>query len=175
MAAVIAAGASVAMPAAAQSLGDRVTCTASAFTCSPSATTVGSGVEFLYGPTATPFLNLDFGNNLLTVTGRFASIQLGSGQSISFRDTTNAFTSASLLTNTNSNLTASDLVFNNGLVTLNVGGRTFSNTGALTIGLTTAAAAVPEPACWAMMIVGLGGVGFALRRQTRDRRTASAA
>ena len=32
-----------------------------------------------------------------------------------------------------------------------------------------AVTAVPEPAAWAMMIVGLGGIGFALRRRAKAR------
>ena len=162
---LVAGVAGAAAPVAAQSLGDRVTCTATAFTCAPAAAVVGNGVEFAYGPASTPFLNLDFSQNLLSISGRFASIQLGAGQSISFRDTTNAFTSATLLSNTNSNLTAADVVFNNGLVTLNVSGRTFTSAGQLRIGLTTLAAVVPEPASWAMLIAGFGLIGFAMRRR----------
>ncbi|MCU6454122.1 FxDxF family PEP-CTERM protein [Sphingomonas sp. A2-49] len=162
---IVAGFVGAAAPAAAQSIGDRVTCTATAFTCAPAAAVVGSGIEFAYGPTATPFLNLDFSDGLLSVTGRFSSIQLGAGQSISFRDTTNAFTSATLLSNTNSTLTAADVVFNNGLVTLNVAGRTFNSAGQLRIGLTTLATAVPEPAGWAMLIAGFGLIGFAMRRR----------
>lgn len=37
-----------------------------------------------------------------------------------------------------------------------------------------AAAAVPEPDAWALMIVGLGGAGLALRRQRRQQRQLAA-
>ena len=37
----------------------------------------------------------------------------------------------------------------------------------------TAIAAVPEPATWAMMLVGFGGIGFAMRRSSKARTTAS--
>ena len=30
-----------------------------------------------------------------------------------------------------------------------------------------ATAAVPEPATWAMMLIGFGGIGFQMRRQRR--------
>jgi hypothetical protein len=150
--------------ASAQAIGDRVTCTATAYSCSASAATVGSGVEFTYGPTVNaPFLNLDFANNLLTITGRL-NVQLGNGQSISFRNTTTPFASATLL-GTGSPLIASDVSFANGLVTVNVGGRTFATTSVVTIALTSAASAVPEPASWAMMIAGVGAAGGALRRR----------
>ena len=36
------------------------------------------------------------------------------------------------------------------------------------VSLDVAAAAVPEPATWAMMIIGFGGVGFAMRRRSRN-------
>lgn len=158
----------LAASASAQTVGDRVTCAATAYFCSASFATVGNGVEFTYGPTATTaFLNLDFSSNVLNITSRFASLQLGSGQSVSFRDTTNAFTSATLLANTNSTLTASDIVFNNGLLTVNLGGRTITGTGQLSIGLTTFAAAAPEPATWGMMVLGMGAAGVALRRRGR--------
>jgi len=32
-------------------------------------------------------------------------------------------------------------------------------------------AAVPEPATWAMMLIGIGGVGFAMRRQRKNVKT----
>ncbi|MGR6331175.1 PEPxxWA-CTERM sorting domain-containing protein [Sphingomonas sp. XXL09] len=34
-------------------------------------------------------------------------------------------------------------------------------------GFTTATAAVPEPATWALMILGMGAVGFAMRRRSK--------
>lgn len=45
----------------------------------------------------------------------------------------------------------------------------FSN-GTLTVSQ-VAAAAVPEPATWAMLIAGFGGIGFAMRRRAKVRTT----
>ena len=39
--------------------------------------------------------------------------------------------------------------------------------GAATITISAAAGAVPEPATWAMMLVGFGGLGFAMRRRAK--------
>ena len=39
--------------------------------------------------------------------------------------------------------------------------------GSTSISLVSAAAAVPEPATWGMMIFGMGAVGFAMRRRVR--------
>ena len=156
-------------PAAAQAIGDRVTCVGSPFSCSAASATVGSAVEFTYGPSvAVPFIRADFSSNVLNITPASGRIQFGANQSVSFRDTTNAFTSATLVLAQNTTFIASDLVFSNGLVTLNLGGRTIESNGLISIALTTFAAAVPEPATWAMMILGFGLVGEGLRR----RRTA---
>ncbi len=47
------------------------------------------------------------------------------------------------------------------------GVRLRSGTEALELDNIKLTAAVPEPATWAMMLVGFGGVGFAMRRKTR--------
>ena len=53
------------------------------------------------------------------------------------------------------------------LFTGNVGGREiYAATGTLTIA-PTATGAVPEPATWAMMLVGFGGMGYAMRRNRK--------
>lgn len=48
----------------------------------------------------------------------------------------------------------------------------FFGNGRLTIS-PVAVAAVPEPATWAMMLVGFGGIGFAMRRRSKVRTTVS--
>ena len=39
--------------------------------------------------------------------------------------------------------------------------------------LTANVSAVPEPAAWAMMLIGFGGIGFAMRRRKVVRTSAS--
>ena len=41
------------------------------------------------------------------------------------------------------------------------------------ISFSPVAGAVPEPATWAMMLVGFGGIGFAMRRRSKVRTTVS--
>lgn len=58
------------------------------------------------------------------------------------------------------NLSASPAAFT---ISFNsTGGSAFSGSGSLA---TTVAAAVPEPATWSMMILGMGAIGFAMRRR----------
>jgi hypothetical protein len=47
------------------------------------------------------------------------------------------------------------------------GGDTRNGIGEVQFGSSTFAAAVPEPATWAMMLVGFGGIGFSMRRQRK--------
>jgi opacity protein-like surface antigen len=43
----------------------------------------------------------------------------------------------------------------------------FFGNGALSISPAAVTGAVPEPATWAMMLIGLGGIGFAIRRRSK--------
>ena len=48
----------------------------------------------------------------------------------------------------------------------------FLNTQGFSVGvIIPAIGSVPEPGTWAMMLLGFAGIGFALRRRQRDRRT----
>lgn len=47
----------------------------------------------------------------------------------------------------------------------------FFGNGNLTNSPVAVAGAVPEPATWAMMLMGFGGIGFALRRRSTVRTT----
>ncbi|WP_260600228.1 PEPxxWA-CTERM sorting domain-containing protein [Sphingomonas endolithica] len=49
----------------------------------------------------------------------------------------------------------------------------FFGDGTLTISPAAVAGAVPEPATWAMMLVGFGGIGFSMRRRLKVRTTVS--
>ena len=42
-----------------------------------------------------------------------------------------------------------------------------SSSDTLTININGAAAAVPEPATWALMLIGFGGIGYAMRRNPK--------
>lgn len=43
--------------------------------------------------------------------------------------------------------------------------------GSISFAITQAAGAVPEPATWAMMLLGMGAVGFAMRRRSKVKTT----
>ena len=47
------------------------------------------------------------------------------------------------------------------------------NGAGLTVSAVAVAGAVPEPATWAMMLAGFGGIGFALRRRSKVRMAVS--
>jgi hypothetical protein len=49
----------------------------------------------------------------------------------------------------------------------------FFGNGALSITPVGLSGAVPEPATWAMMLLGLGGIGFAMRRRSKAPATVS--
>jgi hypothetical protein len=62
---------------------------------------------------------------------------------------------------------AFDILGSGGLLTFQFQSSGVSNVDAIidNIHLTGLAAAVPEPATWAMMLLGFGGIGFAIRRR----------
>ena len=55
----------------------------------------------------------------------------------------------------------------------NVGTYTFTGFSRGTLTISAVTAAVPEPATWAMMLIGFGGIGFAMRRRSKVRTTVS--
>ena len=59
-----------------------------------------------------------------------------------------------------------DTMLNAGSYILNIAG-TNSGTGSLAGTVTITAAAVPEPATWALMLLGFGGMGMAMRRRRK--------
>lgn len=65
-----------------------------------------------------------------------------------------------------SGLTSSDISFTSNSIEFNASGLSFANAPYyVKLNLSTSSGAVPETATWAMMIVGMGAVGFAMRRR----------
>lgn len=160
----------MAVPAAAQNVGDQVTCTVTgsgSFTCSSASATVGAGAEFAIGNLpGSPFLSADFGQNQLFIDALFDNT-LG-GTILNFSDPTNPFTSFSLVSNTGfSGFDVNDISLSGaGLLTLDL--RDTNNAQGARISLQlNGAGAVPEPATWAMMLLGFGAVGATMRRRKR--------
>lgn len=112
---------------------------------------------------SSPLGGENFGTGTATISGN--TLTLTEGPTSTFLGTfalTNLVTNAGGFT-ADGTLTsgAQDLYINGNVVGLQSGSGTFS--------VTAAASAVPEAATWAMMIVGMGAVGFAMRRQKVTR------
>ncbi|KQN92641.1 hypothetical protein ASE95_08115 [Sphingomonas sp. Leaf231] len=168
--------AAVATPAsAATSIGDVVTCGAANFSCSEEQATIGAGAEFgLDFDLLGTLLTADFSNGLLTIRNAnnpdFADgLGFGNDFIVQFSNVTSAFTFASLGTMSDvfdfseSNISLDD----DGFLTLDLSNTSFAPSGSLQVRLDQAPSqgAVPEPATWAMMILGFAVVGHALRRR----------
>ncbi len=153
---------------------DNVTCEEvgpGGFSCDNSSAVVGAGVEF----NISNFFNIDFSSGLLTIS-TLRSGTLG-GTILNFQNLTNPWTSANLLSGSVGNFDASDVTLASGILRVD-----FSNTGTgnvgpfatgdtFTIGLSQGA--VPEPATWALMLLGFGLVGGAMRSKKRQKVTVS--
>ena len=88
-----------------------------------------------------------------------------------FANQTDPFTSAALTSQTGFvGFTAGDVTLTNaGVLRLDVGPAAFSDGNQIRIALSNVAA-VPEPATWAMLLVGFGAVGYSMRRSPREAR-----
>ncbi len=173
-------GAGLAGQAGAVTFGDTVTCSATLnFYCkntpisaTPISAVVGAGSEFEidYVGSANGRYTVDFSDDQLTLT-TLASFTNGAGLNrvLTFGDLTHPITgitsfSVILPQGTSTNITQSAFSVANGAITLNLDGLSTSKGVKINIGLASAAA-VPEPATWAMMIGGFGLAGGAIRRR----------
>ena len=179
-------GAFITAPASATvSVGDRVTCGSVNLECSTDDAIVGGGNEFgigfdNYGTT----LNVNFSAGLLTISfSGNDSLPFGAAldgtRSLLFSNIDDKFTYAELGNVTdvvNFDAEGNEFAFdpnNIGFVgdflTINLSNTYFAPTGSLQVrfdrGTTPPTDAVPEPATWAMMILGFGLVGAAIRRR----------
>nr|WP_194954705.1 PEPxxWA-CTERM sorting domain-containing protein [Sphingopyxis solisilvae] len=169
---MFAAAALVALPMstpaqAASLIGDTVTCTQtnslSTFSCSAPSATVGAGQEFGVGAGQSAF-SLDFDATSLTISNVSGGIITLGQTIIALNNISNAFTSTSFLNSTISGFDASDVSLSNGLLTLDFRGTSWQASSTASIALATAAA-VPEPATWATMLLGFGLIGGIMRRR----------
>lgn len=155
-------------PAHAASLvGNTVTCTqtnpASSFSCSAASATVGAGTEFAVG-SGRDYFGLNFDSTWLRISN-VSGDSFNLGQTIiAISNISNAFTSASLFSSSITGFGASDVTLNNGVLTLDFRGTSWEKKSSAKIAL-AAAPAVPEPATWAMMLLGFGLIGGIMRRR----------
>ena len=154
--------------ATAATLLDNVTCEEigpGGFVCNNPSAIVGAGVEF----NINGFFDVDFSAGQLTIT----ALQVGtlSGTILAFTNLTTPWTSAALISGSVTNFDASDVTLNSGTLRVD-----FSDTGTGSVGpfapgnqfviaLAPGGGAVPEPASWAMMVLGFGLIGATLRRR----------
>lgn len=152
---------------AASLVGDTVTCTQtnslSSFSCSAASATIGAGLEFGVGAGQNTF-GLDFDATSLTISN-LSGGTISLGQTIiALSNISNAFTSASFASSTIAGFDASDVTLSNGVLTLDFRGTSWQAQSGATIALASAAA-VPEPATWALMLIGFGLIGGMMRRR----------
>ena len=172
----------VATPAAAQSLtGATVDLsirypTAATVYLDPPNVVVGSGVEFGYGSLSSysPWLQADVQANRLVFTFDPATPGIGGNfGNVTFNGflfsvlTGPAITTASV--DASSGFAPTSLSILNGGLYLNFAGVAWTPGQSSIINI-NATPAVPEPATWAMMLLGFGGIGFAMRRKGDERK-----
>jgi hypothetical protein len=177
---ICAAAVGAIFPAASQaavSVGNSVTCAVTGggdFACNPPSSTIQTGTEFGVGNGPVTFLGADFAPGMLTISALVGSSL--SSTILNFQNLSSQFTGFSLLGSSGfSGFDASDVSLNAGLLSIDLRGTAFSAGNSIQLSLQSAAGAVPEPATWAMMIVGIGAVGGSMRSARRKKTLALAA
>jgi hypothetical protein len=114
-------------------------------------TDVAGQLNIFLGTTATDATNdTDFSNVFLTGTGIAAPISI-----------------AQILGDPNETRALNNFAVGVGTFTLNIQGTPGTQNGAFGGNVAFVSSAVPEPATWAMMLVGFGAIGASMRRRRR--------
>jgi hypothetical protein len=161
-----------ASPAHAASLiGNTVTCSqvgaGSSYSCFFNSAVVGGGREFEVGAAPNAAIGLDFtggGLNISNISGGSLSL---SATILSLTNLSAAFSSASLLNSSIGGFDSSDISLQNGVLSLNFINTSWDRNSKASISLDTAPA-VPEPGTWAMMLLGFGAMGAAMRSRRKQ-------
>ena len=163
-----------ASPAHAASLiGNTVTCSqvgSGSFTCFTNSAVVGGGQEFAVGNTPTGFIGLNFNGGGLRISNISGDDFTLSATVLTLSNITSAFTGANLLNSSITGFNNSNVSLQNGVLRLNFIGSTWASNSSANIALETAAA-VPEPGTWAMMLLGFGAMGAAMRSRRKQKIT----
>lgn len=168
----LAALASTTPAQAATLIGDTVTCaqvgSGSTFTCFTNSAVVSGAREFVVGAAPNPAIGLNFNGGGLRITNISGGALVLTQTIVSLSDLSKAFSSANLLNSSIIGFGSSDVSIQNGALLLNFAGTVWARNSTANIALETAAA-VPEPGTWAMMLLGLGAMGAALRARRRHK------
>jgi len=162
-----------ASPAQAASLiGDTVTCAqvgaGSSYSCFTNSAVVNGNREFVVGAAPNPAIGLNFNGGGLRISNISGGLLLLTQTVVSLSDLSKAFTSANLNNSSIFGFTSSDISIQNGVLRLNFANTVWTRNDTAYIALDTASA-VPEPATWAMMLLGLGAMGAAMRARRRQK------
>jgi hypothetical protein len=172
-ASALAFAAAMIAPVDAAVIGDTLSCDVtgggSGFCVQPTAT-IGSGAEFQISGGNGPYLSVDFSDKLLTITSIFAGTFPSSYTVLNFKDLTHPFDHLSFISSNGFDLSSGSGQISPSKASLIDGNLMIDLRGTRIQQGATLVFAVPEAASWAMMIGGVGVIGFAMR--SRKRQTA---
>lgn len=155
---------------AAELIGDTVTCSqtsaGSSFACSPFSSTVGAGREFSIGDNEEFFIGLNFNGGGVRVTNLANRFFILGSTIIRLENISSAFSSARVQASSILGFGNRDVSLSNGVLTLDFRGTAWLANSNARIRLETASA-VPEPGTWALLVLGFGAIGGAMRARRK--------
>ncbi|MEO1647565.1 MAG: PEP-CTERM sorting domain-containing protein [Pseudomonadota bacterium] len=118
---------------------------------------------FAVNSSADPLIKVDFSNGFVTLEGFGDVPRLITGTTLSFANLTQEWGSATLMMGGNygDTLSQDSVSIVDGVLKVNLIGSSWFEESRATIALT----AVPEPGTWLMLVLGLFGIGGAMRQQ----------
>lgn len=155
--------------AAAPTFGDVLSCTGTGLGCSSKTATIGASTEFTGNFGGMSILGFYFSDGLLKISNATThSYGVVADMRLNFQDLTNAFTTVSLVSDNGFyGLSQANFTIDDGALSFSTPFFSAAQNATMTLKIDSAGP-VPEPASWAMMILGVGMVGITLRRAGRS-------